>query len=50
VHQTYAYRKINKFTVADFQNQLSYEDWEEIFGGSNVNLIFNSLEHISENI
>jgi hypothetical protein len=44
------YRKINKFTTADFQNQLSYENWDEIFGSNNLNLIFNSfIKYISEN-
>jgi hypothetical protein len=42
-HQTYTYRKINTFTVADFLNQLSYENWEEVFGGGNVNHIFNTF-------
>jgi hypothetical protein len=39
----YTYRKINKFTAADFQNQLSYENWDEIFGSNNLNLIINSF-------
>jgi hypothetical protein len=43
VRQTYAYRKLNKFTVADFQNQLRYENWEELFRGSNMTLILNSF-------
>jgi hypothetical protein len=42
-HQTYTFRKINTFTVADFLNQLSYEYWEDIFGGGNVNHIFNTF-------
>jgi hypothetical protein len=42
-HYTYSYRKINNSTVADFQKQLSYENWHNIFGEKNVNLIFNSF-------
>jgi hypothetical protein len=45
-HQTYSYRIINSFTIAEFQNQLSYENWNEIFGGNDVNLIFNSFLNI----
>jgi hypothetical protein len=41
--QNYTYRKINKFTAADFPNQLSYGNWDEIFGSNNLNLIFNSF-------
>ena len=40
-YQSYSYRKINTYTVADFLNQLSYVNWNEVFGGSNVNHIFN---------
>jgi hypothetical protein len=40
---TQTYRKINTFAVADFLTQLSYENWDEVFGGSNVNLIFNAF-------
>jgi hypothetical protein len=35
--------KINKFTVVDFQNQLSCENWDKIFGENDVNLTFNSF-------
>jgi hypothetical protein len=42
-HQPYTYRKINTLTIADFLNQLSYENWDEVFGGSNLNHIFNAF-------
>jgi hypothetical protein len=42
-YQFYTYRKINTLTVTDFLNQLSYENWEEVFGESNVDQIFNSF-------
>jgi hypothetical protein len=42
-YQFYTYRKINTFTVTDFLNQLSYENWEEVFGESNVDQIFNAF-------
>ena len=38
---TYTKRKINKYTIADFQLNLSYEMWEQVFGGNDVNEIFN---------
>jgi len=40
---TYSKRKINKYTIADFQLILSYEMWEQVFGGNDVNEIFNSF-------
>jgi hypothetical protein len=39
-------RTINKFTISQFQSQLSSENWEEIFDESdsnNVNLLFNKF-------
>jgi hypothetical protein len=42
-HQIYSYRKINNFTVADFQNQLSYEKWDNIFDVNDVNFIIISF-------
>jgi len=39
----YTNRKINKYTIADFQLNLSYEMWEQIFDGNDVNEIFNSF-------
>jgi hypothetical protein len=42
-YQFYTYKKINTFTVTNFLNQLSYENWEEVFGESNVDQIFNTF-------
>jgi hypothetical protein len=41
------YRKIDNYTVAVFQLQLSYENWDDIFVDKNVNLIFNSFLNTS---
>jgi hypothetical protein len=41
--QTYSYRKIDNCTAAEFMLRLSDESWDEIFGGKDVNLIFNSF-------
>jgi hypothetical protein len=43
---TYIKRKINKHTIADFQLKLSREMWEQVFGGNDVNKIFNSFLNI----
>ena len=40
---TYFKRKINKYTIADFQTNLSQETWEH---GTDVNEIFNSFLNI----
>jgi len=40
---TYTKRKINNYTIADFQCNLSYETWEQLFDGNDVNEIFNSF-------
>ena len=40
---TYTKRKINKYTIADFQSNLSYETWEHVFDGYDVNEIFNTF-------
>jgi hypothetical protein len=42
-YHIFSYRKINNFTIAHFQLQLSQENWESVFGENNVNLIFNSF-------
>ena len=42
-YQSYSYRKINTYTVADFLNQLSYETWDTVFSTDNVNDMFNSF-------
>jgi len=38
-YQTYFKRNINKYTMAEFQNSLSYESWDEVFDGNDVNKI-----------
>jgi len=42
-YQTYFKRNIIKYTMAEFQNSLSYESWDQVFGGNDVNKIFNSF-------
>jgi len=42
-YQTYFRWNINKYTMAEFQNSLSYESWDQVFDGDDVNKIFNSL-------
>jgi len=42
-YQTYFKRNINKYAMAEFQNSLSYESWDQVFDGSDVNKIFNSF-------
>jgi len=36
-------RNINKNTIAEFQLQLSWEQWDNIFGSNNVNDMFNNF-------
>jgi hypothetical protein len=36
-------KKINNYTIADFQLKLSHETWEQLFDGNDVNKIFNSF-------
>ena len=36
-------RRIDNNTIADFQLQLSYELWDDVFGNNNVNEIFNNF-------
>jgi hypothetical protein len=43
---TYIKRKISKYTIADFQLQLSHETWEQVFDGNDVNKIFNYVLNI----
>jgi hypothetical protein len=42
-HQTYFKRKINKYTITEFQVKLSYETWDSVFHHDDVNTIFNSF-------
>ena len=43
IHKKYYYymRKINNHTISDFHLKLSYEMWDMIFGGEDVNSLFN---------
>ena len=43
---TYTKRKINKYTIVDFQLKLSHETWETVFDGNDVNKICNSFLNI----
>jgi hypothetical protein len=43
---TYTKRKINKYTIADFQLKLSHETLEPVFDGNDVNKIFNAFPNI----
>ena len=36
-------RIINSFTIDEFQFQLSTESWEDIFGGSDTNVMINNF-------
>ena len=36
-------RRFDNDTIADFQLQLSYEQWDYVFGNNNVNEIFNNF-------
>jgi len=42
-HKTYIKMKINNYTIADIQFNLSHETWEQVFDGKDVNEIFNSF-------
>ena len=42
-YQTYLRRNSNKYTMAEFQNNLSYESWDQVSDSNNVNKIFNSF-------
>jgi len=39
-------KKINKYTIADFQWKLSHKTWEQVFHGNDINNIFNSFLNI----
>ena len=36
-------RKANKHTILDFIYKLSFESWDGVFNGTDVNLMFNSF-------
>ena len=39
-------RKISKYTIAYFKLKLSYDLWEQVFDGDDINKIFNSFLNI----
>jgi len=39
-YETFFQWQINKYTIADFQLQFSYESWDAVFEGDDVNPIF----------
>jgi hypothetical protein len=39
-------RDINSFTIDEFQSKLSTESWEDIFDGSDTNVVFNNFLNI----
>ena len=39
-------RKINRYTLSDFNNKLSYESWDTIFKRDDVSAMFNSFLNI----
>lgn len=36
-------RKIDKYSMSDFQIELSFETWDSIFGNNDVNTMFSSF-------
>ena len=42
-HETSYTRNINQCTLAEFQSLLSWEQWEEVFGVVDVNIMFNNF-------
>jgi hypothetical protein len=42
-YQTYYRRNINKYIMAEFQNTLNYESWDQVFDGTDVNKVLNSF-------
>lgn len=45
-YNTYFKRKINTYTIADFQIKLSYETWDSVFEGDAVHKMFNYFLNI----
>jgi len=43
--ETRTIRDFNKDSIEDFKNNLSYEIWDNIFGGKNVDNIFNNFHN-----
>ena len=44
-HETRTIRNFNKCSIDDFKIKLSYEIWDNIFGGNDVNSIFNNFHN-----
>lgn len=44
-HETRTIRNFNKESIHDFKNKLSYEIWDNIIGGKNVDTIFNNFHN-----
>jgi hypothetical protein len=42
-YQTNFRRNINKYSMEELKNSLSYESWEQVFDSNNVNEMFNSF-------
>jgi hypothetical protein len=43
IHNFKMTRNINKYTVYDFIANLSYESWDSVFSGKDVNTMYNSF-------
>jgi hypothetical protein len=43
--ETQLIRKINNYTIAEFQLKLSYENWNKIFVANDVNTLFNNFHN-----
>jgi hypothetical protein len=41
--ETHLIRNINRLTIVDFQTQLSYENWENVFSEKDVTSSFNNF-------
>jgi len=42
-YQTYYRRNITKYIMAESQNSLKYESWDQVFDGTDVNKVLNSF-------
>jgi hypothetical protein len=42
-YETWTIRNFNKYYINNFMIKLSFETWEDIFGGNDVNVIFNNF-------
>ena len=45
-YQTYFRWNINKYTMAEFQNRLSYESWDQVFDGEILIKFLTLFEHL----